>query len=176
MVRIRPSACGVELGMVFGTREVLGLPFSSGDGEWRAVVLCRRCGRVAVAWCNNLRRGRSNRCKSCQISDANRKHGDTPDGMKHPRLHDIWCNMRQRCNSPQNPAYRWYGSKGVSVCSQWDDYAVFRDWAMSSGYRDDLTIDRKDSSGNYEPNNCQWITRVENSAKMQRDKRSKQMA
>jgi len=70
--------------------------------------------------------------------------------------------MRQRCQNPKSDAWKWYGAKGISVCPEWADYCTFREWALSSGYVDGLSIDRVDSSGDYEPTNCRWITTKEN--------------
>lgn len=70
--------------------------------------------------------------------------------------------MRQRCENSAASNYQWYGGKGILVCEDWIDYARFREWALDSGYADDLEIDRIDASGNYEPGNCQWITKSEN--------------
>lgn len=84
-------------------------------------------------------------------------------GTPMPRLYTIWCGMKSRCDRPSHHAYATYGGKGVKVCSQWTDFAVFHAWAVSSGYADDLSIDRIDASGDYEPNNCRWVTRSENS-------------
>lgn len=79
-------------------------------------------------------------------------------GMSYSRLHSVWCNMKRRCNNPNNPAFRYYGGAGVTVCREWSDsFAVFQDWAESNGYSDSLEIDRKNPAGNYEPDNCRWV-------------------
>lgn len=88
----------------------------------------------------------------------------TEHGMTNTRLMNIWKNMKQRCNNPKNPAYNNYGAKGIKVCKEWEESsAEFFKWALSNGYTDDLTIDRIDSTGNYEPSNCRWIPLSENS-------------
>ena len=73
--------------------------------------------------------------------------------------------MIQRCTNPKNTDYEHYGKKGISVCPEWLDFQNFFEWAVNHGYKDNLTIDRIDSEGNYMPENCQWITHKENSDK-----------
>jgi hypothetical protein len=78
-----------------------------------------------------------------------------------PRLYNIWIKMRNRCNNKNNEAYEWYGGKGVGYCLDWETYSNFEKWALSNGYNKDLTLDRINGNLNYEPNNCRWITRKE---------------
>lgn len=87
---------------------------------------------------------------------GNYRHGGT-----HTRLYGIWKHMRSRCSNPTDPKYYRYGGRGVTICSEWDDFSRFREWALSNGYTDTLTIDRIDNDGNYEPSNCRWSTSKE---------------
>jgi hypothetical protein len=74
--------------------------------------------------------------------------------------------MRLRCNGANQPGYKYYGGKGVKVCAEWDTYPAFRDWAHSHGYTDELSIDRIDPNGHYDPANCEWVTPTENTRRM----------
>ena len=77
-------------------------------------------------------------------------------------LYKTYVSMLSRCNDPNRDAYKHYGGRGIKVCDEWlHNSKKFGDWAMANGYADNLTIDRIDVNGNYEPNNCRWISHKE---------------
>ena len=78
------------------------------------------------------------------------------------RLYSILSGMKSRCFSKNNPNFNNYGGRGITICQEWiDNFCSFEKWAIENGYNNDLTIDRIDVNGNYEPNNCRWITNKE---------------
>lgn len=83
-------------------------------------------------------------------------------GMSNHPLYKLYNGMISRCTYPNQKRYCDYGGRGIKVCDEWvNSFEAFRDWAIKNGWRKELTIDRKDNSGNYEPNNCRFVTSIE---------------
>ena len=82
-------------------------------------------------------------------------------GLRHTRLYSIWDNMKQRCSNSNRGDYQRYGERGIVVSPEWrESFSVFCEWALTHGYDEHLTIDRRNNDGNYCPENCRWIDRV----------------
>jgi hypothetical protein len=81
---------------------------------------------------------------------------------ENKNIYWAWKSMKQRCKNPRCKAYKNYGARGIKVCEEWESFEPFLQWCLSNGYSKGLDLDRKDNNGNYEPDNCRWITRAEN--------------
>jgi hypothetical protein len=128
----------------------------------RFATNCKDCGKLR----NLPNKPISDRCRSCAAAIRGATHG-----MSKSRLYHIWSGVLSRAAG--HVARKHYADKGVTVSGEWVKFEGFRDWALSSGYADDLEIDRVDNDGNYEPANCRWVTRMAN---VQNSTRSRNIA
>ena len=82
--------------------------------------------------------------------------------MSGTRIYSIWKGIKTRCYNEKHVHYNSYGGRGIVVCNEWkDSFEAFYEWSMANGYSENLTLDRIDVNGNYEPSNCRWSTRKE---------------
>ena len=85
---------------------------------------------------------------------------------RQKRLYSIHSRMKSRCYNTNDTSYKWYGGKGIKICDQWlgkCGFINFYTWAIDHGYTDDLTIDRINPDSDYTPENCRWISKIQNS-------------
>ena len=139
--------------------EDLGLMYATeGSNQRRRYGLykCGLCGEEFRTHIKNVKNGNTKSCGCYQKRRTSESH--KTHGLKNTRLYSIWRNMKGRTLNPKNKAYPNYGGRGITICDEWLDVQNFYDWAMSNGYSDELSIDRIESDGNYEPSNCRWTT------------------
>lgn len=150
-------------GMRFGCLNVLyrceDKVLKSGTRKTQYACRCD-CGNTVKVIGESLKKGQKS-C-GCHRYDGFKEHS-LKHGMRHERIYSIYCDMKKRCYNENCAGYKNYGGKGIKICNEWlNDFVVFYQWSIENGYTDTLTIDRIDSSGNYEPSNCRWVTRSEN--------------
>lgn len=147
------------IGDKYNELTVISETFTNDENERTLLVQCS-CGQKVKINAGRLVRGQKT-CLACARKNTGKLK--IIHGMCHSRIYRTWSGMKERCYNPKRRAYQWYGAKGIKICDEWLDFNIFKDWAYKNGYNDNLTIERFDPNKNYCPENCEWITKSENS-------------
>lgn len=142
----------------FGRLLVLGIHHHSTTGHTYVTCKCD-CGKIKIVRASCLVQGVTRSC-GCLEKESKIKNS-TKHGLYGTRIYRIWMGMKRRCYDTKVEQYKNYGGRGISYCQEWEKFIPFYNWAMANGYNDNLTIDRIDVNGDYEPNNCRWIKEKE---------------
>ena len=133
--------------------------YKSKDGHRMYHVKCSKCGREY-----DMQKRHIKKAITCNHIGVDGNYINSNMKWSNHRLQRIYNHMRERCYQKECKDYRWYGAKGIQICNEWlNNPKSFEDWALTNGYKDELTIDRIDETKDYCPDNCIWISNEDNS-------------
>lgn len=128
------------------------------------MVQCKRCGYSRELHYTYKYKNPDGICSKCGVELRSIKIM-ARTSRDEIAIRKLFRNMKARCYGKYK-AYENYKSKGIIICDEWlNNVSSFVDWSFRNGYKNGLSIDRIDNSKGYSPNNCQWITKIENSTK-----------
>lgn len=152
------------IGQKFGRLTVVGMVHGPSGRLWQCLCDCGTMKEKPLTT-YELKNGKRNHCGCLERVNGMRAHGQYKS-----KLYKVWSAMKRRCSRPNDPSYHNYGGRGITICAEWLEFPPFYAWAMENGYREGLTIERKDNDQGYSPDNCAWIPKPEQSSNTRRCK------
>lgn len=157
------------VGQKFGRLTILGLDYiqkyiyPNGNIGNIPYLKCQcDCGTIYSIRKYKLLSGYTKSCGCLRKDTASYNKPSKKHGLHKTKIYEVWHHMKQRCYNSKSTGFKHYGGRGISMCDEWQsDFMTFYNWSINNGYREDLSIDRIDVNGNYEPSNCRWITMKE---------------
>ena len=141
---------------VFTVIDRMGYKDYDGHALYRGI--CNECGFERITRLYDLKH--TTKCTHIRVDG---EIAFCKTDWSNRRIKEIFDGMKQRCYNKNNKSYRWYGAKGIKICDEWmNNPTLFEEWSIKNGYSYELTIDRIDSSKDYSPDNCRWVTQINN--------------
>ena len=172
------KSCGhcndIHIGDRFGRLTIISRAddYIKPSGDHRPCWNCKcDCGNITIVRGDDLISHHIQSC-GCLRKEKASLHFATHN-LSNTRIYGIYTDMKYRCYNSNAKAYKNYGGRGIIICDEWlgnDGFINFYNWSITHGYADNLTIDRINVDGNYEPNNCRWIPKEYQSSNLRRNK------
>ena len=154
--------------------EDLGMKDLGGYRKRMCIAQCKQCGDTSEKQYIQVVGKEDVLCKSCAVSNRHKARDDYKESES--RMYYIFSNMHTRCYNENYNTTKNYMTKGIIVCSGWyKNFKAFKEWALSNGYSETLSLDRIDNDGNYEPSNCRWadsFTQAQNKSRLRKDNKT----
>ena len=154
-----------HIGEIHGVYTIVDvLPEPDKYGHYQYKCVCNECGYIKYTHHGSVA-GPKHITKKCNHLRCDNNY-KVKKFIKNKRIDKIHQGMFSRCYNCNDKTYRFYGEKGIKICDEWlYNPSSFEEWSLKHGYKNNLTIDRIDSTKDYCPENCQWIPIIENARK-----------
>ena len=120
------------------------------------------CGKIVERPLSDGKKQKSCGCIKKEVAIKNGKDS-SKHGGSYTKIYGVWVGMKKRCYYEKHISYKYYGAREITICDEWLNKEIgFINWALNNGYKEGLQIDRINNNGNYESNNCRWVTASEN--------------
>lgn len=167
MVKTRENLTGKRFERLVVLKQINDYIKPNGKHESNWLCQCE-CGNIVEVLGYSLKSGHTKSC-GC-LHEENLKTVAITHGDSYSKLYGVYTSIIDRCYNPNNKRFKDYGGRGIIVCDEWkDSYLNFKTWAIFSGYKEGLSIDRENNDLGYNPSNCRWVTRIVQQNNMRRN-------